>query len=54
MFNLKDYMIFGFRLTYSDDPLLAQLGCELEEDLYKNRQTLVTNSRTRGIVSYDI
>ena len=51
MFNLKDYMIFGFRLTYSNDPLLAQLGCELEADLYKNRQTLITNSRTRGIVS---
>ena len=41
MFNLKDYMIFSFRLTYSKDDSLTQLAKMLEMDLNKKKLTLV-------------
>jgi hypothetical protein len=50
MFNLKDYMIFSFRLSYDDDKELIRLSRELEKDLNNNKETLVVNSRTRGTV----
>ena len=50
MFNLKDYMIFSFRLSYNDDNELIKLSRELEKDLNNNKETLVVNSRTRGTV----
>lgn len=50
MFNCKDYMIFGFRLDYDMDEKLCELASELEEDLNNNREELVVNSQTRGVV----
>ena len=50
MFNLKDYMIFSFRLTYSEDKELTSLAHKIEKSLDDNKETLVMNSRTRGTV----
>ena len=51
MFNCKDYMIFAFRLNYNNNSKLESLANELEEDLLKNRQELITHSKTRGVVN---
>lgn len=51
MFNLKDYMIFSFRLTFEFNERLAALSNELEIDLDYNKIELTTNSITRGQVS---
>ena len=51
MFNLKDYMIFAFRLSYSEDNELSKLAKSLEEDMNRNKFELVVNSKTRGVVS---
>ena len=51
MFNLKDYMIFGFRLNFVLDNEVNKLAKELEQDLDNNKQELVVKSVTRGIVS---
>ena len=51
MFNLKDYMIFSFRLNYKPDFEINKLSEILESDLNKNKQELIVNSATRGIVS---
>ena len=51
MFNLKDYMIFGFRLTYSKDKGIIDLANALEKDLNDKKTTLVVNSKTRGIIN---
>jgi hypothetical protein len=51
MFNLKDYMIFNFRLTYKFDQKLKELSKILELDLDSNKIELTTNSVTRGEVS---
>ena len=51
MFNLKDYMIFGFRLNFFLDNEVNKLAKELEQDLDNNKQELVVKSATRGIVS---
>ena len=51
MFNLKDYMIFAFRLSYSEDEELSKLAKSLEEDMNRNKFELVVNSKTRGVVS---
>jgi len=51
MFNLKDYMIFAFRLSYSEDNKLSKLARSLEEDMNRNKFELVVNSKTRGVVS---
>jgi hypothetical protein len=50
MFNLKDYMIFSFRLTYDINKSLIELSLSLEEDMNKKKNILVVNSKTRGIV----
>ena len=51
MFNLKDYMIFNFRLTFQFDSRLKELSNSLEVDLDLNKTELTTNSVTRGEVS---
>ena len=51
MFNLKDYMIFGFRLSYSIDRILTGLAKNLERDMDNNKMELIVNSKTRGVVS---
>jgi hypothetical protein len=53
MFNLKDYMIFGFRWSYTNDNHLRIVSEELEHDLEANKKQLITNSRTRGTVVSD-
>jgi hypothetical protein len=50
MFNLKDYMIFNFRLDYTENKDLIKLANNLEKDLDNNKLELTTNSSTRGIV----
>lgn len=51
MFNLKDYMIFNFRLNYSFDEATINLASKLEVDLDANKRKLITNSSTRGTVN---
>lgn len=51
MFNLKDYMIFAFRLSYNADNQLSKLAVDLERDLNNNKSELIINSKTRGVVS---
>jgi len=50
MFNHKDYMIFGFRLTYNPDAILDKLAHQLEYDLENNKVEQIINSKTRGTV----
>lgn len=50
MFNLKEYMIFSFRLTYYINKSLIELSLSLEEDMNKKKNILVVNNKTRGIV----
>ena len=50
MFNLKDYMIFNFRLDYAQNEELFRLSKELERDLDYNKFKLTTNSSTRGVI----
>lgn len=50
MFNLKDYMIFNFRLDYIRNDELIRLSNLLENDLNYNKIELTTNSSTRGVV----
>ena len=47
MFNLKDYMIFSFRLNYESDFEINMLSEIMESDLNKNKQELIVNSATR-------
>lgn len=51
MFNLKDYMIFNFKLDYTPDTKLCSLSEVIEADLDNNKTELITNSVTRGVVS---
>jgi hypothetical protein len=53
MFNLKDYMIFAFRLTYdpSSSAKIIELSKELELDMDNKKVEQVINSKTRGIVT---
>lgn len=51
MFNLKDYMIFAFRLSYYKDDQLLKLAVDLEKDMNNKKSELVINSKTRGVVS---
>lgn len=51
MFNLKDYMIFSFRLNFDSDLELGKLAEALEKDMNENKMELTVNSETRGIVS---
>lgn len=51
MFNHKDYMIFGFRLTYVHDNQLIELANQLERSLEDNKVEQIINSKTRGTVT---
>ena len=54
MYNLKDYMIFGFRFS---DPSrstldnLGRLGADLQESLRQNSVVQTIRSKTRGEVT---
>jgi hypothetical protein len=53
MYNLKDYMIFGFRFDYPQGALidkLSLLGSKLIDDLENNAENTTVQSRTRGEV----
>ena len=54
MFNLKDYMIFNFKLNYNPDPIICALAESLEKDMDVNKIEQLINSKTRGevITSY--
>ena len=51
MFNLKDYMIFNFKLNYKNDNLLSQIATDLELDLENKKIHQEINSKTRGLVT---
>ena len=51
MFNLKDYMIFNFKLNYINDHRLAQIAPQLELDLENKKVHQEINSKTRGLVT---
>lgn len=51
MFNLKDYMIFSFRLAYDAASELSLVAKRLEDDMDAKKIEQVINSKTRGIVS---
>ena len=51
MFNLKDYMIFGFRISNiseSDSELLINLGKKYVKSLEENAVIKTVNSKTKG------
>ncbi|MBQ9693164.1 MAG: Eco57I restriction-modification methylase domain-containing protein [Kiritimatiellae bacterium] len=48
MFNLKDYMIFSFPLTYIGNTKMCQKAAELEADLFFNRELQIVNRTTLG------
>ena len=53
MFNLKDYMIFGFRFSnFNNDTLidLNTLGKEYLVSIQKNAEIRIINSQTKGVV----
>lgn len=54
MFNLKDYMIFNFKLNYTADSKISSLAKSLENDMDINKIVQIINSKTRGevITSY--
>ena len=54
MFNLKDYMIFSFKINYTVDPKICALAKALEDDMDRNKIEQRINSKTRGdvITSY--
>lgn len=51
MFNLKDYMIFNFKLDYDKTTSLSSLAQSLENDMDNNKIEQVINSKTRGVVT---
>ena len=53
MFNLKDYMIFGFRFSGFDNNVLInvhKLGEEYLDSIQKNAEIRTINSKTKGVV----
>ena len=50
LFNFKDYMIFGFQITYDKDlsDEIVRLSCMLEENLRNNANYYIINSKTNG------
>ena len=50
LFNFKDYMIFGFQITYSEKilKLLIKFSEKMENSLRKNASFYVINSKTNG------
>jgi len=54
MYNLKDYMIFGFRFNYPSGNILnslSSLGGKLMKNLETTSETTTIESRTRGSVT---
>ena len=51
MFNLKDYMIFAFKLNYQADEQMSMLGTQLENDMHNKKVEQLINSKTRGVVT---
>lgn len=54
MFNLKDYMIFNFRLNYISDSEIIRLANSLEKDMDNNKviQNIVSKTRGQVITTY--
>ena len=53
MFNLKDYMIFGFRFNNAEKDLLEKLntlGKEYKKSLEENAEIKSINSKARGTI----
>ncbi|GHU01279.1 hypothetical protein FACS1894147_00830 [Spirochaetia bacterium] len=53
MFNLKDYMIFGFRISDMKDDILQELnklGKNYVKSLVDNSELKIVNSKTRGVI----
>lgn len=50
LFNFKDYMIFGFQITYSDEilPNMLKLSDDMEKSLRINASYYIINSKTNG------
>jgi tRNA1(Val) A37 N6-methylase TrmN6 len=50
LFNFKDYMIFGFQITYDNHILkeIIKASDKMEENLRKNASYYVINSKTNG------
>lgn len=51
MFNLKDYMIFNFKLSYTQNDHIETAALALEADMEKNKVHQEINSKTRGLVT---
>ena len=51
MFNLKDYMIFNFKLNYSPNTAIESIAAILEADMENNKVHQEINSKTRGQVT---
>lgn len=51
MFNLKDYMIFNFKLSYTPNDYIETAALILEADMEKNKVHQEINSKTRGLVT---
>lgn len=51
MFNLKDYMIFNFKLNYIPNTDLESIAITLEADMENNKVHQEINSKTRGQVT---
>ena len=50
LFNFKDYMIFGFQISYDEKikDLIVKLSCSLEDNLRNNANYYTINSKTNG------
>ena len=51
MFNLKDYMIFNFKLNYTPNTAIESIASILEADMENNKVHQDINSKTRGQVT---
>lgn len=51
MFNLKDYMIFNFKLNYTPNTAIESIAGILEGDMENNKVHQDINSKTRGQVT---
>ena len=51
MFNLKDYMIFNFKLNYVESSKIISLAPKLEKDLELHKVKQGIKSKTRGEVT---
>lgn len=53
-FNLKDYMLFGFRFTYPQDPQVVEALCQLCEDLMQDYRHNALHRRRGQTGSYTV